>query len=345
MQRAQTGLMKFTATFLSLWLMLPLAAQAADSGYHVLKTVMLGGDGGFDYLNLDPASGYLYITRGTHLMVVDVDAGKLVTDIIGLTGIHGTAFAGGKAYISEGGANKVTLVDTKSFAKLGEIAVGMNPDGIMYDAASNRVFTFNGRSNDATAIDAATGKVVGTIALGGKPEAASSDEAGTIFVNVENKNELVAFDAKTLQVKARYPLTGCESPTGQAMDIARSRIFAVCDGGVMAVADAKTGKVVNTVKIGNGPDAARFDTATDLVFASNGQSGTLTIAHEDSPDSYTVLDNIETARGARTMELDPKSHRVFVAGAEYQTAAPTAKNPRPRPTVVPGSFRLIVLGR
>ncbi|HTQ99896.1 MAG TPA: PQQ-binding-like beta-propeller repeat protein [Candidatus Acidoferrum sp.] len=325
-------------------LAVPLA-HAAGSGYHVVKTVTLGGDGGFDYLNQDPDSGYLYITRGTHLMVVDVNAGKLVNDITGLAGIHGTAFANGKAYISEGGANKVTVVDTKTFAKVAEIAVGMNPDGILYEAVSKRIFTFNGRSNDATAIDVATGKVVGTVALGGKPEAASADEKGMLYVNVENKNELVAFDAKTLQVKAHYPLTGCESPSGQAMDVAHARLFAVCDGGVMAVADAASGKVVASVKIGNGPDAARFDPATGYAFSSNGQSGTLTVAHEDGPDQYTVLDNVETARGARTLELDLKTHQVFVVTADYQPVTPSADNPQPRPTPVPGSFRLIVLGR
>ena len=341
MNRARLALLLLTAAVSTL----PVAVSAAGSGYHLLKSIPLGGDGGFDYLNIDPDSGYLYITRGTHLMVVDVDAGKVLADITGLTGIHGTAFVGGKAYISEGGANKVTVVDTKTFAKLSEIAVGMNPDGIMYDAATKHVLTFNGRSNDATVIDPATGTVVGTIALGGKPEAASSDEAGIIYVNVENTNELVAIDAKALKVKARYPLTGCESPSGQAMDVAHGRIFAVCDGGVMAVADTKSGKVVTTVKIGNGPDAARFDAATSEVFSSNGQSGTLTIAHEDSPDKYTVLDNIETARGARTMELDTKNHRVFVASVELQPVTATAGNPRPRPVPVPGSFRLIVLGR
>ena len=321
-------------------------ALAAGSGYHILKSVTLGGDGGFDYLNMDPATGYLWITRGSHLMVVDADAGKVVKDITGLTGIHGTAFAGNKAYVSEGGANKISVFDDKSFAKLSEVAAGTGPDGILYDAASGRVFAFNGRSGDATAIDVATGKAVGTVALGGKPEAASSDGAGTIYVNVENRNELAAFDAKTLTVKAHYPLTGCESPSGQAMDVAHARIFSVCDGGVMTVTDARSGKVITTVKIGNGPDAARFDPASGLVFSSNGGSGTMTIAHEDSPDKYTVLDNVETARGARTMELDPKSHRLFVVSSVMTPApAATADNPRPRPTVVPGSFRLIVLGR
>jgi len=321
-------------------------ALAAGSGYHVLKSVTLGGDGGFDYLNMDPATGYLWITRGSHLMVVDVDAGKVLKDITGLMGIHGTAFAGGKAYVSEGGANKVSVFDAKSFAKLSEAATGTGPDGILYDEASKRVFAFNGRSGDATAIDTATGKPAGNVALGGKPEAASSDGAGTIFTNVENKNELVAFDAKTLAVKAHYPLTGCDSPSGQAMDVAHSRIFAVCDGGVMTVSDAKSGKVVTTVKIGDGPDAARFDAATGLIFSSNGGSGTMTVVHEDSPDKYTVLDNVETAKGARTMELDSKSHRLFVVSSVMNPApAATADNPRPRPTVVPGSFRLIVLGR
>lgn len=316
------------------------AAQAAPSGYHVISTVTLGGDGGFDYLNMDPATGYLWITRGSHLMVVDVTAGKLLTDITGLTGIHGTAFADGKAYISEGGAGKVAVVDDKNFTRLSEIAVGSGPDGILYDPATHRVFTFNGGSKDATAIDTTTGAVVGTVALGGKPEAASSDGAGTIFVNIENKNELAAFDAKTLAVKAHYPLAPCDSPSGQAMDVAHGRIFSVCDGGVMTVADAKTGKVVTTVKIGDGPDAARFDPATGLAFSSNGRTGTLTIAHEDGPDRYTVLDNVPTAAGARTMELDPKTHRAFVVSFILQPAASGT-----RPVPVPGSFRLITVGR
>jgi len=338
--------MKRSALLCALFCAAALPALAASSGYHVLKSVTLGGEGGFDYLNMDPATGWLWVTRGSHLMVVDVDAGKVLNDITGLAGIHGTAFAGGKAYVSEGGAGKVSIFDAKSFQKLGEASAGQNPDGIMYDAASGRVFAFNGRSNDATAVDVTTGKTVGSVALGGKPEAASSDGAGTIFVNVESKNELVAFDAKTLAVKAHYPLTGCESPSGGAIDVTHSRVFAVCDGGVMTVSDSKTGKVVTTVKIGDGPDAARFDPATQLVFASNGGSGTITIVHEDSPDKYTVLDNVETAKGARTMELDPKSHRAFVVSSVMNPApAATPENPRPRATVVPGSFRLIVLGR
>lgn len=320
--------------------------MAAPSGYHVIKSITIGGDGGFDYLNMDPASGNLWITRGNHLMVVDVDGGKVVKDIAGVTGVHGTAFAGGKVYVSEGGAGRVSIFDAKSFQKLGEAGAGQNPDGILYDAASGRVFTFNGRSNDATVIDVATSRTVGSVALGGKPESASSDGAGTIFVNIETRNELVAFDAKTLAVKGHYPLAGCEAPTGQAMDIAHGRIFSVCDGGVMTVVDSKTGKLVTTVRIGDGPDAARFDPSSQLIFSSNGGDGTMTIVHEDSPDRYTVLDNITTERGARTMELDSRSHRVFTATNTMEPAGqPTADNPRPRPRIVPGSFHVMVLAR
>ena len=321
------------------------AGHAASSGYHVLKTVKLGGEGGWDYLNLDTATGNLYITRGSHVMVVDPDKGAVLADIADLQGIHGTVFVKDRAYVTEGGANRLAVIDKKSFKKIGEIAVGERPDGILYDQASGRIFSFNGKSNDATAVDPSTGKSVGSVALGGKPEAASSDGSGTIFVNIEDKNQLVAFDAKTLAVKARYPLTGCESPSGQAIDTRHGRIFSVCDGGVMAVTDMRTGKVVTSVKIGDGPDASRFDPATGLVFSSNGESGNLTIVHQDGPDKYTVVDTIPTASGARTMELDEKSHRVYVVTADRKPGVPTTEQPKPRPVPVPGTFRLIVLGR
>ena len=318
-------------------------ASAAPSGYHILNTVNLGGDGGWDYLNLDPVTGNLFITRGTHVMVVDPATSKLVGDVTGLEAIHGTVFVGGHAYVTEGGANRVAVVDTKTLAKIGEIPVGSRPDGILYD--SNRIFTFNAVSADSTAIDPATNKVVGTVALGGKPETAAGDGAGTIFVNIEDKSELVAFDAKTLKVKAHYPLAPCESPSGMAADAAHQRIFSGCDNKMIAVTDMKTGKVVATFPIGEGVDANRFDPATGLIFSSNGESGTLTVAHEDGPDKVTVLDNIKTAEGARTMELDPKTHRVFVVTADRKPGTPTASQPHPRAVPVPGTFRLIILGR
>jgi YVTN family beta-propeller protein len=323
-----------------------LAGPAFAQGpYRILNTYTLGGEGGWDYLNLDPDSGRLFITRGSHVMVVDPATGKQLADIAGLQGIHGTAFAGGRAYVSEGGANRIAVVDGKSLSKISEIPVGMRPDGILYDAFSKRLFTFNGASKDATAVDPASGKAVGTVALGGKPEAAASDGAGTIFVNIEDKSELVAFDAKTLAVKQHYPLAPCEEPSGMAADLAHGRIFSGCDNKMIAVTDMKTGKVVAQFPIGEGVDANRFDPATGIVFSSNGESGTLTIAHEDGPNKFTVLQNLKTAEGARTMELDEKSHRVYVVTADRKPGTPTPDRPKPRPVPVPGTFRLIVIGR
>ena len=320
-------------------------ALAASSGYHVLKTYMLGGDGGWDYLNLDPNSGNLFITRGSHVMVVDPANGKLVGDIGGLSAIHGTAFVDGRAYVTEGGANRLAVIDTKSLTKTGEIPVGARPDGILYDSFSNRIFTFNATSGDATAVDPGTNKVLGTVPLGGKPEAAASDGKGTIFVNIEDKSELVVFDAKTLEVKARHSLAPCESPSGMAADPAHQRIFSGCDNKMIAVTDMQTGKIVTTFPIGEGVDANRFDPMTGFIFSSNGESGTLTVAHEDGPDKMTVLDNINTASGARTMELDPKTHLVYVVTADRKPGVPTPAQPHPRPVPIAGTFRLIVLGR
>jgi len=338
------GLKLTACSALCLLLAMPAGAQNAHS-YRILKTYTLGGDGGWDYLNLDPASGHLFITRGDHVMVVDPASGKLLADITELQGIHGTAFVGGRAYISEGGANRVAVIDTARLAKTGEIPVGIRPDGILYDAFSKRIFTFNSTSKDATAVDPDSSKAVGTIALGGKPEAAVSDGAGTIFVNIEDKSELVAFDARTLAVKQHYPLAPCEEPSGMAADLAHGRIFSGCDNKMIAVTDMKTGKAVAQFPIGEGVDANRFDPATGLVFSSNGESGTLTIAHEDSRNKFTVLQDLKTAGGARTMELDEKSHLVYVVTADRKPGMPTADRPKPRPVPVPGTFRLLVLGR
>jgi len=324
---------------------LAMPARAQGGGYHILNTVTLGGDGGWDYLNLDPATGKLFITRGSHLMVVDPASGKLLGDITGLQGIHGTAFIGGKAYVSEGGANRVAVIDTASLSKISEIAVGTRPDSILYDAATRRIFTFNSTSKDATAVDPVSGKAVGTVALGGKPEAAVSDGKGTIFVNIEDKSELVAFDANSLTVKQHYPLAPCQEPSGIAADLAHGRVFSGCDNKMIAVTDMKTGKVVAQIPIGEGVDANRFDPATGLVFSSNGESGTLTIAHADSPAKYTVLQELKTAEGARTMELDTQSHRLYLVTADRVPGKPTPTQPNPRPVPVPGSFRLMVLGR
>jgi YVTN family beta-propeller protein len=336
---------KIGVSFFALAMALAAPAIAAPAGYHVLATFTWGGDGGWDYLNRDPATGNLFITRGSHVMVVDPASGKLLGDIQGLMGIHGTAFANGNGYVTEGGANRLAVIDTKTLAKTGEIAVGGRPDAVIYDPFSKRIFTFNATSKDSTAVDPATGKVVGTVALGGKPEAGVSDEAGTIYVNIEDKSELIAFDAQTLAVKQHIALAPCESPSGIAADLRHGRVFSGCDNKMIAVTDIKTGKVVAQIPIGDGVDANRFDPATGLVFSSNGESGTLTVAHEDSPDKFTVLQNLPTADGARTMELDPTTHKLFLVTSDRKPGVPTADRPKPRAVPVPGTFRLIVLGR
>src|SRR5258705_2758194 len=273
-----------------------LATPAFSQGeYGILGSYTLGGDGGWDYLNLDPATGNLFITRGSHVMVVDPTSGKQLADIADLQGIHGTTFVGDRAYVSEGGADRIAVIDTKSLSKISEIAVGTRPDEILFDPISKRIFTFNGTSKDATAVDPVSGEAVGTVALGGKPEAAVSDGAGTIFVNIEDKSELVAFDAKSLAVKQRYPLAPCQEPSGGAADLTHGRIFSGCANKMIAVTDMKSGKAVAQIPIGEGVDANRFDPATGLVFSSNGEAGTLTLAHAGRPAKFTGLANNATA--------------------------------------------------
>jgi YVTN family beta-propeller protein len=321
--------------------------QANPSGYHLLKKIVIGGEGGWDYLALEGQSRLLYVSHGNAFEIVNVDTGVKSEPITNLKGVHGVAFAPkrGRGYISNGRGNSVSVFDLKTNKVLEEIpSSGQNPDSIMYDAFSDRVFTFNGRTANATAIDAATNKVVGTIDIGGKPEFAVTDGKGIIFVNNEDKSEIVAFDAKTLEVKKRWSIAPGEGPSGLAIDLKNKRLFSVCDK-VMVVSDFENGKVVTTVAIGGGPDAVRYDAGTGLVISSNGE-GTLTVVRQESADKYSVLETIKTAPRARTMELDPKTHHVFVVTAEFGPApAPTKEQPKPRPSVVPGSFQVLEFGK
>ena len=315
------------------------------SGYHLAKKTVLGGDGGWDYLYCDSAARRVYISRSTHVMVIDADSGAVVGDIPNTPGVHGIAVVPelNKGFISNGRDNSVTIFDLKTLKETDRVAVGKNPDAIMYDPASKRVFTFNGASQDTTAIDANTGKVAGTIALGGKPEFAVSDEKGHVYVNIEDKSEVAQLDPNKLAVEARWSLAPGEEPSGLAIDRKHHRLFSVCSNKLMVVLNADNGKVVTTLPIGSGTDAAAFDPETGFAFSSNGE-GTLTVVHEDSPDKYTVVENVATQRGARTMTLDLKTHRVFSVTAEFgPSPAPTAERPRPRPPMVPGSFTLLVL--
>ena len=341
----------FTRLFVCLLLASQCAAagakQKSPAGYHLIKEVRLGGEGGWDYLTFDAKGKRLFISRSTHVMVVDADTFAVVGDIPDTQGVHGIALVEdlGKGYTSNGRANTVTVFDLKTLKVLKQVPVGQNPDAIIYDPASKRVFTMNGRSNDATAIDAATDTVAGTVALDGRPEFAVSDERGHVFVNLEDKSSVAEFDPKKLSVLARWPIAPGEEPSGLAIDRRHARLFSTGANKTLVVLDALTGKVVATLPIGGGVDAAGFDPETGLAFSSNGE-GTLTVIREDSPDKFTVLENVATRRGARTMALDPKTHRVFLVTAEFgPPPAPTPERPRPRPSVVPGSFTLLILGR
>jgi len=329
--------------------LLVLAVAFAQSGYHQVKKIAIPGDGFWDYLITDPDTGRIFVSPGTEVDVVDGKKGEVVGKITGLKLVHGIALAPEfhHGFISDGGANTVVVFDMATLAKVGEVPAGMNPDGIIYDPASKRVFAFNGRSGNATAVDAEKGTLAGTVTLEGKPEFPAPDGKGHVYVNIENKSEVMDIDAKALMVVHKWPLAPCEEPSGMAMDTKTRRLFSGCDNKMMAVMDADTGKVVTTVPIGDGVDATWFDPGTKYVLNSCGQDGVLTVIHEDSPDKYTVVENVPTAKGARTMALDPKTHTVYLALAEVQMLPPAegdAKG-RPRRKVVPGTFGLLEFGK
>jgi len=320
---------------------------AGSSGYHVSKKTVLGGDGGWDYLTVDAKARRIYISRGTHVMVVDADSAAVVGDIPGTYGVHGIAIVSDmdKGFISDGRVNYVTIFDTKTLKVLGTAPTGKNPDAIIFDPASKRVFAFNGSSKDTTAIDAKTGTVAGTIPLGGKPEFAAADEKGHVFVNIEDTSEIVQFDSNKLTVENRWKIAPGEEPSGLALDRKHRRLFSVCSNKLMVVVNADTGAVVTTLPIGQGTDAAGFDPETGFAFSSNGE-GTLTVVHEDSPDKFSVVDTVATQVRARTMALDTKTHQVFTVTAQFgPPPAATAQQPRPRAPMVPGSFTLLALSR
>ena len=343
--------MKYHSFLLLVFCVVTVSAVAAAGfvssgpGYHIAKKTVLGGEGGWDYLYCDSAARRIYLSRSTHVMVVDADSYAIVGDIPNTPGVHGIAIVSdlNKGFISNGRDNSVTIFDLKTLKETGRVAVGKNPDAIMYDPASKRIFTFNGGSQDTTAIDASMGKVVGTVALGGKPEFAVSDEKGHVYVNIEDKSEVAQLDANKLAVDARWSLAPGEEPSGLAIDRKNHRLFSVCSNKLMVVLNSDNGKVVTTLPTGSGTDAAAFDPDTEFAFSSNGE-GTLTVVHEDSPNKFTVAESVPTQRGARTMTLDQKTHRLFSVSAEYgPTPAPTTERPRPRAPMIPGTFTLLVL--
>ncbi len=327
-------------------LALALLVQTPPTSYHVVARISLPGEGGWDYLSVDTAAHRLYVSRGTHIAVIDLDHDSIVGDIPNTNGVHGVAFVRdlNRGFTSNGRDTTVTIFDLKTLAQVAVVKVtGRNPDAIMYDPLSRRVFTFNGGGANATAIDPQTGTVVGTLDLGGKPEAAVADGRGHIYVNIEDKSELVAFDPKTLKVQGRWSLAPCEEPSGLAMDRKTRRLFSVCSNGLMAVVDPDRGKVLKTLPIGNGVDGAAFDATSGLAVSSNGE-GSMTFVHEESPDSFRVVATVPTQRGGRTIALDERTHRLYTVAAQFGEApAPTPERPRPRPPIIPGSVVVVVL--
>ena len=317
-----------------------LLTAAAPTGYRLLSEITIGGEGGWDYLTVDNAARRLYVSHNTHVAIIDVDSAKVVGDIPDTPGVHGIAIAAdlNRGFVSNGRGNNVTIFELTTLKVLGKPATGENPDAIRYDSASGHVFTFNGRSNDSTVIDAKTGAVAGTIPLGGKPEFSVADGRGTVFVNIEDTSEIVAIDAVKMTVTKRYPLTGCEEPSGLAIDTKNRRLFSVCGNRVMAISDPDSGKVLATPAIGAGSDGVVFDAGTGYAISSNGD-GTLTIVQQ-SGAGWAVLENVATGRGARTIALDEKTHRLFLP-----TARTTPSQGAGRATFLPDTFKVLVVGK
>ena len=333
------------------FLMLQGCAAAADrmpaaGEMRVVDRVKIGGAGGWDFVTFDAQHQRLFISRGDHVQVWDAKSGRVESDIPGTPGVHGVAVAPDlhRGFTSNGRSNSVSVFNLDDLKVTGTIDVqAQNPDAILYEPNTKRLYTFNGRSADMTVIDAVGLKVIATIALGGKPEVAVSDDAGHVFVNIEDKSEIVMIDQASNQVRARWPLAPCDEPTGLAIDTAHQRLFAVCANRLMVVVDARSGHIVAQLPIGEAPDGAGFDAGLGLAYSSNGD-GTLTIVKEDGPDRFAVAASLATQRRARTMSLDPATHRVYLVTAEFGPAPqPTAADPKPRAPMIPDTFTVLVV--
>jgi len=320
------------------------ALRAAEGPYVFRKDIKIGGEGGWDYLSVDAAARRLYVTHGTKVVVIDLDTEAVVGEIADTPGVHGFAIAAdlGRGFSSNGAENKAGIYDLKTRALIAKVDTGGNPDSILYEPDTREVYTFNGRGQNSTVFDAKTGAVIATIPLDGKPEFAQYDaKAGRVYVNIEDKSVILAIDAKTHAVAASWPLAPGEEPTGLAFDPTTRRLFATCDK-VLVVLNPDTGKVVTTLPTGDGVDAVAFDPANKYVFAS-GSDETLTLARVDSADKLTLVQTLKTPARARTLALDPKTHNLYLATADYEAAPPAAPGaPRARPKMVPGSFRVAV---
>src|SRR5215468_9223283 len=327
----------------------PVFAQQTG-GYHIVQTFELGGDGNWDYIVPDPADHRLYIGRSNRVMVVDEQNGKLIGEVMGINGAHGTAIAEGTGhgFATSGNDQSVVMFDTRTFKEVARIPAAEDADAVIYDPASKRVFTFNGDAHSSTVIDPVAGKRITNIDLGGKPEYGVTAGDGKAYANLTDVSEIVEIDAKTATVSRRWSTEPCKQPVSMAIDTGHHRLFSGCRSGVLAVSDYQSGKTITTLPIGMGVDGAGYDAASGNAFATNAD-GTLTVIHQDSPDSYKVIENVTTPTGSRNMGLDPTTHRIYVAAATFAApAAPADGAPRGRggrPTVVPGTFKLLVIAR
>ena len=318
-----------------------------NADYGVSTIWQLGGTGGWDYLTLEPSGGRLFVSRGDRVDVVETATGRRSGTVPNTAGVHGIAFAPElkRGYTSNGRANTVTAFEADSLRVIQEVSVaGKKPDAILYEPQSQHVLTANGASNDISVIDPITLQVAVNIPLPGPPEFMVTDGGGAVFVNIENDaGKLVAIDGRSLKIRATWALPGCANPTGLAIDTLHRRLFSVCENGVMVVTDSASGRQIARVAIGAGPDGAAFDPDLGFAFSSNGADGTLTVIHQDTPDSYRVIATVQTQPGARTMVLDPATHRIYLPTARFGAApAPTAEQPHPRPSVTPDSFVILL---
>ena len=319
----------------------------ADVPYHFIRELPVGGDGGWDYLSVDPVGRRLYVSHATKVVVIDIDKNEIVGEIPDTPGIHGVALAPElkRGFTSNGRENKAGIVDLETLKTLSKVDTGQNPDGMLYEPGRQEVYMFNGRGKSATVFDAKTGAILATIPLSGKPEFAAADtQAGRVYNNIEDKSEVAVIDTKTHQVVETWQITPGEEASGMAIDAEHHRLFLGCDNKLMVMMDSTNGKVVTSVPIDQGVDATAFDPGTQLAFASCG-AGTVTIAKEETPEKLTVVQMLATERGARTMTLDPKTHNIYLATARFEAQPePAPGAPRQRPKAVPGSFKILVYG-
>lgn len=323
--------------------MLAAITFTGHAQFKITNSFKIAGLGGWDYIAIQPNSNRVFTSHGGKVNILDKTTGDSLGFIPGTIGVHGIAFVPSlnKGYTSNGKLNNVFVFDLKTFAILDSIATGKNPDAIFYDDFSKKLITCNGRSNDLTFIDPVTQKVVATVAIGGKPETAVSNDAGKIFVNVEDKNEIVVIDTKTFKVENHWSLLPGEAPTGLVIDTKTKRLFAACgDNNFLVILDAETGKLIDKLPIGKGCDGAAFDPALKNIYTSNGSDGTITVVHEDSKDKFTITETIPTKKSARTLDIDVATHKLYLPAAETEQATGSGK-----PRMIPGTFQILVVGK